>query len=962
MPGLRCTGCRRTVGKKSAGYVMDKDPAKLASLRQEADGECVRPDTSPDFTSRVALSRRVRISCGPWAWYIGLAVALLITALGWVALRGIGYQRLTADSPSYQVDHILSLRLVGGSSARFRVELVDAQHGGEPMLHAVPPYLQLASPIYDLHVRGPGRLDMMFSVPEASDAVSLPDLYRWNPASRRWEFLPSRIDPLTGLRASAPPSGPVALFQVAGISPLVGAVIEPGQAVDPARLEPLNLLLVGGAEVQVDGTLGLDQLPEQVALAEDSAGLIVITMPQQEVRNAILTGRALRQAHLRAIVESIDLLGASGVILDYGPFEEAQVDPFYRLLGDLHRLLADSDRLVAIRVPTPLESNGEWDTQGYDWPHLAALADLIVVTPPGNPSDYRTDGATGRFMAWATGQINRAQLLIATSSLSVDEWGDLLTPISYEYALAPLGTVALQREEDSPIFSPRPGDPLAFNLRGDSVNLGPSDGTQVFHYDVYTGDGLHTIWLVTAAALRSRLEWLAAYRIGGIVIEDLFSEGHGPGIETAIEEFQTRRPSTLNPALTVRWMVESASGAMVADAAIDLGTPLVWTPTEEGEYVVRASLVGQEDSDRGATAIIVGGDNVGVVPSAEAIVVGAPSLPSDQPTSVPIPEGMPPPVVPAGAVGNFALGGQVNHVINDPVRMREAGMTWVKFQLAWAEDMDPSIAWTLIQQGRQNRMHVLLSINGQVKYPSSINIPAYLEFLRGVAYYGPDAIEVWNEQNLDFEWPHGQIDGGRYTREMLAPAYNAIKEINPNIMVISGALAPTGAFFGDGGCSALGSGCDDWLYLQQMAQAGAANYMDCVGTHFNSGATPPSASTGHPADPGYQHYSWYYGGMLQLYGGTFGRPVCFTELGYLSGEGYGGVPPRYSWAQDTTVAEQAQWLAEAVQMSKQSRQVRLLIVWNFDFTYWGDDPMAGYAIVRPDGSCPACRALDDVMP
>jgi len=37
--------------------------------------------------------------------------------------------------------------------------------------------------------------------------------------------------------------------------------------------------------------------------------------------------------------------------------------------------------------------------------------------------------------------------------------------------------------------------------------------------------------------------------------------------------------------------------------------------------------------------------------------------------------------------------------------------------------------------------------------------------------------------------------------------------------------------------------------------------------------------------------------------------------------------------------------------------VRLLIVWNIDFTGYGDDPQAGYAIIRPDGGCPVCVAL-----
>ena len=51
---------------------------------------------------------------------------------------------------------------------------------------------------------------------------------------------------------------------------------------------------------------------------------------------------------------------------------------------------------------------------------------------------------------------------------------------------------------------------------------------------------------------------------------------------------------------------------------------------------------------------------------------------------------------------------------------------------------------------------------------------------------------------------------------MLKPAYQAIKEANSGVMVISGAPAPTGFF---GGCS--GAGCDDNLYIQGMVAAGA---------------------------------------------------------------------------------------------------------------------------------------------
>ncbi len=54
-------------------------------------------------------------------------------------------------------------------------------------------------------------------------------------------------------------------------------------------------------------------------------------------------------------------------------------------------------------------------------------------------------------------------------------------------------------------------------------------------------------------------------------------------------------------------------------------------------------------------------------------------------------------------------------------------------------------------------------------------------------------------------------------------------------------------------------------------------------------------------------------------------------------------------------------MADAARLASGSGRVRLMIVWNVDFTgNWGDDPMGGYAIVRPGGDCPACSALGGI--
>ena len=94
-----------------------------------------------------------------------------------------------------------------------------------------------------------------------------------------------------------------------------------------------------------------------------------------------------------------------------------------------------------------------------------------------------------------------------------------------------------------------------------------------------------------------------------------------------------------------------------------------------------------------------------------------------------------------------------------------------------------------------------------------------------------------------------------------------------------------------------------------------------------------------------------------------GKPACFSELGYLSPDGFSApLPANFAWGQNTSVAEQASWLADAATRAAQSGRVRLMIVWNVDFTLdTADDPQGGYAMIRPDGSCPACDALGTVM-
>ena len=318
-------------------------------------------------------------------------------------------------------------------------------------------------------------------------------------------------------------------------------------------------------------------------------------------------------------------------------------------------------------------------------------------------------------------------------------------------------------------------------------------------------------------------------------------------------------------------------------------------------------------------------------------------------------------MVPSPAVDNrlpIPVGGHVLH-FDDAAQaaMQSAGMTWVKWQIPYFEGVDMTVARHRINVSHEAGFLVLLSITGE-KHALAEGGDAYLDdyanFLGEVAGLGADAIEVWNEMNLDREWPTGQIDPRAYVK-MLEKAYHAIKAANPDTMVITGALAPTGAESAFG----LARVWNDDRYYWGMANAGAARFADCIGVHYNEGILPPSAQGGDPRD---EYQTRYLPLMLRRVEFPFRNadiPMCMTEMGYLSPEGYGPLPSAFGWAANTSVLEQSEWLAQAIRIAANfdDMPLELIIIWNIDFDNYGDDPQAGYAIIRPDGSCPACDTI-----
>ncbi|HUN22432.1 MAG TPA: LysM peptidoglycan-binding domain-containing protein [Anaerolineales bacterium] len=326
--------------------------------------------------------------------------------------------------------------------------------------------------------------------------------------------------------------------------------------------------------------------------------------------------------------------------------------------------------------------------------------------------------------------------------------------------------------------------------------------------------------------------------------------------------------------------------------------------------------------------------------------------------------GNPPPAVNTANMAGFSLGGQVQGFGPEAVNaMQRAGMTWVKKQIKWHPGANAQDGINQANDAHAKGFKILFSVAGYPQDTVNSNFPAYAEFVGALAGGGADAIEIWNEMNLDREWLPDLMSTDNYI-SMLSQAYNSIKSRNSNTLVILGALAPTGAF--GGGCGQIGNtrGCDDLPYIQGLVAKGALQYADCVGIHYNEGILPPAATSGDPRGAG-GFYSRYYQGMVNTYWTAVNgaKKLCFTELGYLSGEEWGYVPGNFLWTgtYNLTVAQHAQYLAEAAALSINQGRVALMIVFNVDIKTWTDDPQAGFAIIRPNGGCPACDTMGKVM-
>ncbi len=246
--------------------------------------------------------------------------------------------------------------------------------------------------------------------------------------------------------------------------------------------------------------------------------------------------------------------------------------------------------------------------------------------------------------------------------------------------------------------------------------------------------------------------------------------------------------------------------------------------------------------------------------------------------------------------------------------MNEAGFNWVKQALAWETiegagkgQYDWSIADRVVRQVNQDGLTFLARVgsdpdlgNFWAGHPPQ-NGDNFADFVFALASrYNCSATavgciqayQIWNEPNLAREWGGNRPNPAQYA-EFLGKAYRAIKRANPNAIVISAGMAPTG----DDSNIAMP---DDKFY-DQMYQAMGGNsngYFDMLGVHGAGFAAPPeldpAEAAANPKYGGYRFFAFRHiediRAIMVKYGDS-AKKVVVLEFGWT----YDPVNPAYAW-------------------------------------------------------------------
>jgi beta-glucosidase/6-phospho-beta-glucosidase/beta-galactosidase len=203
--------------------------------------------------------------------------------------------------------------------------------------------------------------------------------------------------------------------------------------------------------------------------------------------------------------------------------------------------------------------------------------------------------------------------------------------------------------------------------------------------------------------------------------------------------------------------------------------------------------------------------------------------------------------------------------------------------------------------------------NTSVNYLDENHYSDFADFVAAFAEHYRGRVEhliIWNEPNVSFEWGQRPVSPEEYT-ELLKRVYARVKQANPEVKILAGALAPNLA--PPNSTDAM----NDLEYLERMYRAGAADYFDILAVH-SYGWKSPADESPSPDRVNFRRTELLRG-IMEKYNDD-DMPVSITE---------GGWNDHPRWTKAVTPAERIQNTLAAYDWCERTEWIQACALWVF---------------------------------
>jgi len=280
--------------------------------------------------------------------------------------------------------------------------------------------------------------------------------------------------------------------------------------------------------------------------------------------------------------------------------------------------------------------------------------------------------------------------------------------------------------------------------------------------------------------------------------------------------------------------------------------------------------------------------------------------------------------------------------------VREMGSPWIVEYFPWAyiENAEGEYDWAhadlVVDHARQQGITVIARLGfvpqwarprtSVISYLDESHYPYFAEFVAAFVAHFKDRIKyivIWNEPNTNFEWGYQGIDPAGYAR-LLQVVYPRVKQVDPSVQILAGALAPTLA--PPGTTDAM----NDLEYLQKMYDAGAKDYFDLLSVHAY-GWTSPADEPPAPNRVNFRRTELVHDLMIR--NGDATKRVMITE---------GGWNDHPRWTKAVRPAERIQDTLRAFDLCKTWDWVDACVMWAFRYPFPAQTYQDYFTFVTPE--------------